>query len=69
MLGRRRAVGVVFGVRLHGILARFLGRSYHLFRLPRRRPRVAVDWFVAGLRGRDMSRLGVGAQAERAERA
>jgi NADH:ubiquinone reductase (H+-translocating) len=59
-LGRHRGVAVVLGVRLKGISAWFLHRTYHLVMLPTwgRRIRVALDWTVALLFKRDVVSLG-----------
>ncbi len=45
-LGHRNAVGLVLGIRLSGLPAWFLWRSYYLGRLPTllRKARVAIDW-------------------------
>ncbi len=60
ILGRRRAIADVFGVRLVGWPAWFLTRAYHLNRLPlrRRRFRVAADWTVATVLPWDITQLG-----------
>ncbi len=45
-VGRFKAVGEVLGIKVSGLLAWFLWRSYYLLRLPTldRRIRVAIDW-------------------------
>ena len=45
-IGRFKAVGEVLGIKVSGLLAWFLWRSYYLLRLPSfdRRLRVAIDW-------------------------
>ena len=60
ILGRRRAIADVLGVRLVGWPAWFLTRAYHLTRLPlrRRRFRVAADWTVATVLPWDITQLG-----------
>ena len=48
-LGHTRAVAPVFGVRLTGVLAWWIRRTYDLFQMPRwdRRVRIVLDWTVA----------------------
>ena len=60
ILGRRRAIADVLGVRLVGWPAWLLTRAYHLTRLPlrRRRLRVAADWTVATVLPWDITQLG-----------
>lgn len=45
-LGHRNAVGVVMGIKLSGVLAWFMWRTYYWWRLPTllRKSRVAIDW-------------------------
>ncbi len=45
-LGHRNAVGVVMGVKLSGLAAWFMWRTYYWWRLPTmlRKARVAIDW-------------------------
>jgi NADH dehydrogenase len=56
-LGHYNGVGVIGGLRVWGFPAWVLWRSYYLWRLPRleKRLRVAVDWTVDLLFGRDIS--------------
>ena len=48
-LGHTRAVARVFGVRLTGVLAWWIRRTYYLCQMPRwdRRLRIVLDWTVA----------------------
>jgi NADH dehydrogenase len=60
-LGRFKAVGEVFGVKVSGFIAWFLWRSYYLLRLPTldRRIRVALDWGLELLLQRDIVEISV----------
>lgn len=59
-MGQRRAVANAMGIRLRGVLAWWLARTYHLYLMPgtKRRWRLLVDWNVQLLFGRDLSELG-----------
>lgn len=59
-LGRHRGVASVLGVRLRGLPAWVLHRTYHLLMVPTlsRKARVAADWTVALLFSRDTVQLG-----------
>jgi NADH dehydrogenase len=48
-LGHTRAVARVLGVRLRGVAAWWVRRTYYLFQMPRwdRRLRIVLDWTVA----------------------
>ena len=58
-LGNRNGVGMIGPLQVWGIVAWFLWRSYYLWRLPRleKRLRVATDWTVDMLFGRDISQI------------
>jgi len=60
-LGRYKAVGDVLGIKVSGLLAWFLWRSYYLLRLPTfdRRVRVAIDWTLELLLKRDIVEISV----------
>ena len=60
-LGRFKAVGDVLGIKVSGLLAWFLWRSYYLLRLPTldRRVRVAIDWTLDLLLQRDIVEINV----------
>jgi NADH:ubiquinone reductase (H+-translocating) len=60
-VGRFKAVGEVLGVKVSGLLAWFLWRSYYLFRLPARdrQIRVAIDWALDLLLKRDIVEISV----------
>jgi NADH dehydrogenase len=60
-IGRFKAVGEVFGVKVSGFLGWFLWRSYYLLRLPTidRRLRVAIDWTLDLILKRDIVEIGV----------
>ena len=60
-LGRFKAVGEIFGIKVSGLLAWFLWRSYYLLRLPSldRRVRVAIDWTLELLLQRDIVQISV----------
>jgi NADH dehydrogenase len=61
LIGKRNGVGVVFGYKIHGILAWWLWRMYYLDNLPstEKRFRVMVDWIIDILFKRDVARLRV----------
>src|SRR5262249_56080246 len=48
-LGHSRAFGQLLKLRVHGILAWFVRRTYYLLQMPgwRRRVRIMIDWFFA----------------------
>ncbi|HZD34930.1 MAG TPA: NAD(P)/FAD-dependent oxidoreductase [Nitrososphaeraceae archaeon] len=61
LIGKRNGVGVVFGYKVHGILAWWLWRMYYLDNLPsiEKRFRVMIDWIIDLLFKRDVTRLKV----------
>jgi len=61
LIGKRNGVGVVFGYKVHGILAWWLWRMYYLGNLPsmEKRFRVMIDWIIDILFKRDVTRLRV----------
>jgi NADH dehydrogenase FAD-containing subunit len=61
LIGKRNGVGVVFGYKVHGILAWWLWRTYYLGNLPsmEKRFRVMIDWTIDMLFKRDVTRLRV----------
>jgi NADH dehydrogenase len=60
-LGHRTGVGVVFGVRVTGLLAWLMWRGYYWWRLPglNRKLRVLLDWGLTSLFGADPVQLKV----------
>ncbi|HEU4672279.1 MAG TPA: NAD(P)/FAD-dependent oxidoreductase [Candidatus Limnocylindrales bacterium] len=60
-VGRFKAVGEVFGIKVSGFIGWFLWRSYYLLRLPTidRRLRVAIDWTLDLVLQRDIVEIGV----------
>ena len=60
-VGRFKAVGDIFGLKVSGLLAWFLWRSYYLLRLPSldRRVRVAIDWTLDLLLAHDIVEISV----------
>ena len=60
-LGRFKAVGDVYGIKVSGLLGWFLWRSYYLLRLPTfdRRLRVAIDWALDLILKHDIVEIGV----------
>jgi NADH:quinone reductase (non-electrogenic) len=60
-LGRFKAVGEIFGIKVSGLIAWFLWRTYYLMRLPSfdRRLRVAIDWTLELLLQRDIVEISV----------
>jgi NADH dehydrogenase FAD-containing subunit len=61
LIGKRNGVGVIFGYKVHGILAWWLWRMYYLGTLPsmEKRLRVMIDWIIDILFKRDVTRLRV----------
>jgi NADH:ubiquinone reductase (H+-translocating) len=59
-LGRYRGVAEIYGIRLKGIAAWFMHRTYHLSRMPtfNRKVRIVVDWTTALLFRRELVALG-----------
>jgi NADH:ubiquinone reductase (H+-translocating) len=60
-IGRRTAVGTIFGINVRGWFAWFLWRGYYWSRLPgfNRKVRVSLDWFLTALFGADPVQLKV----------
>jgi NADH dehydrogenase len=60
-IGHHTGVGVVFGVRVRGLLAWFMWRGYYWTRVPgfNRKVRVALDWLLTALFGTDPVQLKV----------
>jgi NADH dehydrogenase len=59
-LGRYKGVARVMGIRLRGVAAWWVHRTYHLSRMPtvNRKVRIALDWTVGILFPRDVVQLG-----------
>jgi NADH:ubiquinone reductase (H+-translocating) len=59
-LGLYKGVAEIYGVKLRGIVAWFMHRSYHVSRMPtwNRRVRILFDWTGALLLGREVVSLG-----------
>ena len=59
-LGLYKGVAEIYGVKLRGIVAWFMHRSYHVSRMPtwNRRVRIVFDWTGALLLGREIVSLG-----------
>jgi NADH:quinone reductase (non-electrogenic) len=58
-LAGRNAIATPFGVRLSGLLAKLVGRAYHLMALPSGRLRVLSDWVNALISGPQIIELGL----------
>ncbi|MEP6469202.1 MAG: NAD(P)/FAD-dependent oxidoreductase [Chloroflexota bacterium] len=60
-IGHHTGVGVVFGVRVRGLLAWFMWRGYYWSRTPgfNRKVRVAIDWMLTAIFGTDPVQLKV----------
>ena len=60
-IGRRTGVGIVFGVRVRGLIAWFMWRGYYWSRTPgfSTKIRVAIDWALTALFGSDPVQLKV----------
>ncbi|HEY6422413.1 MAG TPA: NAD(P)/FAD-dependent oxidoreductase [Pseudonocardiaceae bacterium] len=59
-LGLYRGVAEIYGIRLRGIVAWFMHRTYHLSRMPtfNRKVRIVTDWIAALLFRREVVALG-----------
>jgi NADH:ubiquinone reductase (H+-translocating) len=59
-LGLHKGVAQVYGIKLKGLPAWFMHRTYHLFRIPswNRRLRVVVDWTLALVLKREVVSMG-----------
>jgi len=59
-LGLYRGVAEIFGIKMRGIVAWFLHRTYHVSRMPtwNRRIRIVFDWTGALIMGREVVSLG-----------
>jgi NADH dehydrogenase len=71
-LGHSKAFGQLLGVRVRGILAWFVRRSYYLLQMPgwRRRLRIMIDWFFALLFRPDVVKISLDSEeVERREAA
>lgn len=70
-LGHTRAVALAFGVRLTGVIAWWLRRTYYLFQMPRwdRRLRIVLDWSVALFFRPDITKVDLQVEREQVERA
>jgi NADH dehydrogenase len=60
-IGHHTGVGIVFGVRVRGLLAWFMWRGYYWSRTPgfNRKVRVAIDWLLTAIFGTDPVQLKV----------
>jgi NADH dehydrogenase len=58
-LGGFQAVADPLGVPLRGIVAKAVTRGYHLYSLPGNRLRVAADWLLDAVAGRQLVQLGL----------
>ena len=65
-LGHTRAVARVCGVRLTGVLAWWIRRTYYLFQMPRwdRRLRIVLDWTVAVFFRPDITKVALRVERE-----
>jgi NADH:ubiquinone reductase (H+-translocating) len=70
-LGHTRAVARVFGVRLTGLVAWWVRRTYYLFQMPRwdRRLRIVLDWTVALFFRSDITRIDLRVEREQVKQA
>jgi NADH dehydrogenase len=70
-LGHTRAVARIFGVRLTGVLAWWIRRTYYLFQMPRwdRRLRIVLDWTVALFFRPDITKVELRVEREQGHRA
>lgn len=58
-VGKRKGVGVFFGIKIVGIVAWFIWRTFYLNKIPSRtnKFRVIIDWTIDMIFGRDISRM------------
>ncbi|MGC1425142.1 MAG: NAD(P)/FAD-dependent oxidoreductase [Nitrosotalea sp.] len=58
-IGKRKGVGILFGMKTHGLLAWMIWRTYYLSHLPtlQKRLRVLVDWTIDMFSKPDITRL------------
>ena len=70
-LGHTRAVALALGIRLTGVLAWWLRRTYYLFQMPHwdRRLRIVLDWTIALFFRPDITKVDLQVERERVERA
>jgi len=70
-LGHTQAVALAFGVRLTGVIAWWMRRTYYLFQMPRweRRLRIVLDWSVALFFRPDITRVDLRVEREQVEQA
>ena len=59
-LGLYKGVAEIYGIKLRGVVAWFMHRTYHVSRMPtwNRRIRIIIDWSTALLFGREVVALG-----------
>jgi NADH dehydrogenase len=59
-LGLYKGVAEIYGIKLRGVVAWFMHRTYHVSRMPtwNRRIRIVIDWSTALLFGREVVALG-----------
>jgi NADH:ubiquinone reductase (H+-translocating) len=59
-LGLYKGVAEIYGIKLRGIAAWFMHRTYHVSRMPtwNRRFRIVIDWTTAMFFGREVVALG-----------
>ena len=64
-LGHGKAFGQMLGVRVRGVLAWFLRRTYYLLQMPgwRRRLRIMIDWTFALLFRPDVAKIDLDTEA------
>lgn len=70
-LGHSSAVAYVLGLRLQGLIAWWLRRTYYVFQMPRwdRRLRIVLDWTVALFFRPDITRVDMRVEREQAQQA
>lgn len=58
-IGKRKGVGILFGIKTHGLLAWMIWRAYYLTHLPtlEKKLRVLTDWFIDLFFKPDITRL------------
>jgi len=70
-LGHSKAFGQMLGVRIRGVLAWFVRRTYYLLQMPgwRRRLRIMIDWTFALLFRPDVVKISLDSEAVERRRA
>ncbi|SRR5579875_566714 len=68
-IGKRKGVGILFGIKTHGLLAWMIWRYYYLSHLPtfEKKLRVLADWFIDLFFKPDITRLKIFTEGQEAQ--